>query len=60
MLYELPGGGGQRRGARAPRAWPHLPDSIQTIIHDNYSGLMKITTHLDHMSLCKTSSGEKN
>ena len=25
-------------------------------MHDKYSGLMKVTTHLDHMSHCKTAS----
>jgi len=30
---------------------------IQTIIYEKYSGPMKITTHLDHISHCKTASG---
>jgi hypothetical protein len=32
-------------------------DFIRTGIYDEYSGLMKITTHLDHISHCKTVSG---
>ena len=30
---------------------------IRTRIYDEYSGSMKITTHLDHISHCKTASG---
>ena len=41
-------------GGRAGLSLVHL---IQTSIYDEYSGTMKITTHLDHISHCKTASG---
>ena len=31
----------------------------RTSMHDKYSGSMKITTHLDHISHCKIASGQK-
>jgi hypothetical protein len=34
-----------------------LTDITRTSICDKYSGFMKITTHLDHISHCKTASG---
>ena len=36
-----------------------LPNSIRTSMCDKYSGSMEDTTHLDHMSHCKTASGKK-
>ena len=30
---------------------------IRMIVYDEYSGSMKITSHLDHVSHCKTASG---
>jgi len=30
---------------------------ILTSVYDRYSGSMKITTHLDHISHCETASG---
>ena len=58
-------------GGRNPRQlWaqsaphPRLPHKglrpqnlIRSSIHDKFSGVMKITTHLYHISHCKTSSG---
>ena len=32
-------------------------DLIRTSIHHKYSGSSKMTTHLDHISHCNTSSG---
>ena len=32
-------------------------DLIRTSIYDNYSGAMKITTHLNHISHCKSAAG---
>ena len=32
-------------------------DFIRMSIYDNYSGSIKITTHLDHIRHCKTASG---
>jgi len=34
-----------------------LRNFIQTSVYDKYSGSIKITTHLDHISYCKTASG---
>ena len=33
------------------------PDRIRTIMHGKYSGSMKTTTHMDHISHCKLASG---
>ena len=38
--------------ARAPQV-----NLIRTSIYDKYSGSMKITTRLDHISHCRTASG---
>jgi len=48
-------------GGDTPIHWavrrPLTPNLIRTSICDKYSGMMKITTSLDHIGHCKTTSG---
>ena len=45
------------QGSSPARSDAFSPDLIRTSIYDKYSGSMKITTHLYHISHYKTSSG---
>ena len=49
----------ERRGGKgmSGRAGPGTKDLFQTRIYDQYSGYTKITTHRDHISHDKTTSG---
>ena len=45
----------ERNQGQAPDL--QVEDFIRPSIFDKYSGSMKVTAHLDHVSRCKTASG---